>query len=92
MVLLLLLVNFVSGLRLELMYISPIEIIFFVLPVFPSRTNLKVYNTSVTPKMVQKVIMNLVLSKASGPDCIPSVVLMNCEPELSYTLAELLVP
>ena len=28
-------------------------------------------------------------SKASGPDCIPVVVLKNCEPELSYILAEL---
>ena len=59
------------------------------LPVFPSRTNLKLYNISVTPKMVKKVIMNLDLSKASGPDCIPVVVLKNCEPELSYILAEL---
>ena len=33
--------------------------------------------------------MNLNLSKASGPDCIPVVVLKNCEPELSYVLAEL---
>ena len=33
--------------------------------------------------------MNLDLSKASGPDCIPLVVLKNCEPELSYILAEL---
>ena len=33
--------------------------------------------------------MNLDLSKASGPDCIPVVVLKNCEPELSYILAEL---
>ena len=33
--------------------------------------------------------MNLHLSKASGPDCIPVVVLKNCEPELSYILAEL---
>ena len=33
--------------------------------------------------------MNLDLSKASGPDCIPAVVLKNCEPELSYILAEL---
>ena len=32
--------------------------------------------------------MNLDLSKASGPDCIPVVVLKNCEPELSYILAE----
>ena len=59
------------------------------LPVFPSRTNLKLHNISVTPKMVKKVIMNLDLSKASGPDCIPVVVLKNCEPELSHILAEL---
>ena len=39
--------------------------------------------------MVKKFIMNLDLSKASGPDCIPVVVLKNCEPELSYILAEL---
>ena len=39
--------------------------------------------------MVKKVIMNLDLSRASGPDCIPVVVLKNCEPELSYILAEL---
>ena len=57
--------------------------------VFPSRTNLKLHNISVTSKMVKKVIMNFDLSKASGPDCIPLVVLKNCEPELSYILAEL---
>ena len=39
--------------------------------------------------MAKKVIMDLDLSKASGPDCIPVVVLKNCEPELSYILAEL---
>ena len=59
------------------------------LPVFPSRTNLKLHNISITAKMVRKVVMNLDLSKASGPDCIPVVVLNNCEPELSYILAEL---
>ena len=59
------------------------------LPVFPSRTNLKLHNISVTPKMVKKVTTNLDLSKASGPDCIPVVVLKNCQPELSYILAEL---
>ena len=58
-------------------------------PVFPSRTNLKLYNISVTPKMVKKVIMNLDLSKASGTNCIPVVVLKNCEPELSDILAKL---
>ena len=59
------------------------------LPVFASRTNHKPHNISVTPKMVKKVIMNLDFSKASGPDCIPIVVLKNCGPELSYILAEL---
>ena len=59
------------------------------LPVFPSRTNLKLHSISVTLKMVRKVVMNLDLPKASGPDCIPVVVLKNCEPELSYILAEL---
>ena len=59
------------------------------LHVFPSRTNLKLHNISVTLKMVKKVITNLHLSKASCPDCIPVVVLKNCEPELSYILAEL---
>ena len=39
--------------------------------------------------MVKKVIANLDLLKASGPDCIPVVVLKNYEPELSYILAEL---
>ena len=50
--------------------------------VFPSRTNLKLHNISITPKMVEKVIMNFDSSKASGPDCIPVLVLKNCEPEL----------
>ena len=59
------------------------------LPIFASRTNLKLHNISVTSKMVKKVRMNLDFSKASGPDCIPVVVLKNCEPKLSYTLAEL---
>ena len=33
------------------------------LPVFPSRTNLKLHNISVTPKVIRKVVMNLDLSK-----------------------------
>ena len=56
------------------------------LPVFPSRTNLKLH-ISVTLKMVKKVITNLDLSEAPGLDCIPVVVLKNCEPKLSYILA-----
>ena len=34
--------------------------------------------------------MNPDLSKASGPDCIPVVVLRNWEPEICYIQAELL--
>ena len=42
-----------------------------------------------TSKMDKKFITNLDSSKALGPDCIPVVVLKNCEPEISYILAEL---
>ena len=59
------------------------------LPACPSRTNLKLHNISITHKMVKKAIKNLDSSKASGPDCIPVVVLRNCKPELSFILAEL---
>ena len=59
------------------------------LPVFPSRTNLKLHSISVTPKMVKKGITNPDSSKASGPDCILVVVLKNCESELLYILTEL---
>ena len=38
---------------------------------------------------VKKFITNLDLSKGSGPDCIPVVVLKKCEPELSYIPAKL---
>ena len=59
------------------------------LPVFPSRTNLKLHNISITPKMIKKVITNLDSSKASRPDCISVMVLKNCKPELSYIIAKL---
>ena len=60
------------------------------LPVFPSKTNQKLNNISVTPKMVKKARMNFDLLKVSGPDCIPVVVLKKCEPERSYIPAKLL--
>ena len=40
--------------------------------------------------MARKVVINLDLSNASGPDFIPVVVLKTCESELSYILAKLL--
>ena len=55
------------------------------LPVFASRTNLKL------PKIVKKVITKFHSLKVSHPDCIPVVVLKNCGPELSYTLAEFII-
>ena len=58
-------------------------------PVFPSRNGLKLLSISIAPKIVKKVITSFDSSKASGPDCIPVVFLKNCEPELSYILAEL---
>ena len=62
-----------------------------IVPVFPSRTNLKLHNISITPKTVKKIITNLDSSKASGPDCIPVVNLKNFVPELSYILAKLFI-
>ena len=52
------------------------------LPVFLSRTNLKLH-ISVTLKKVKKIITILDMSELSCPDSIPAVVLNNCEPELS---------
>ena len=49
----------------------------------------KLHNISVAPNMVKKATTNLDLSKTSGPDFVPMVVLKNCEPKLSYILAEL---
>ena len=49
------------------------------LPVFPSRTNLKLNKISVTLKMVKEVITNLDLSKQSSADFILVVVLKNWE-------------
>ena len=48
------------------------------LPDFLSRTNLKLHNIYVIPKMVNKVIMNLNSSRASSPEFIPVMVLKNC--------------
>ena len=48
------------------------------LPSFPPRTNLKLHDIYVTPKMVKKLITNLYSSKAPGLDCILVVVLWNC--------------
>ena len=59
------------------------------LPAFPSKTNMQLHYISLIPKLVKKLTTNHDLSKASGPDCIPALLLKKCEPELSYILAEL---
>ena len=48
------------------------------LPFFPSRTNLRLHNVFITPKIVKKVITNRDSSKVPGPDCTHLVVLKNC--------------
>ena len=53
----------------------------FLIPGLSSRTNLKVHPILVTPKLVKKVMIDLVSSKASGPDFIPVVLLKNCQRE-----------
>ena len=58
---------------------------------FRSKANLKLNNISIILTMVKNAITNLDSSKVSGPDCIPVVVLKNCEPELPYILAEICV-
>ena len=68
---------------------SNLDYLYTSLSVAPSRTNMKLHNISITPKMVKKVITNLDSSNSSDPDCILVVILKNCEPELSYILAEL---
>ena len=55
------------------------------LSAFSFRTNLKLQNNSVTPKIVKKVIMKQDSSKAFGIDCMGP---KNCEPELSYLLQD----
>ena len=57
---------------------------------FSSKSKMKLH-ISLTPKLVKKVKNNLDLSKACGPDCIPVVILKNCEPQLSYVLADLFI-
>ena len=55
------------------------------LPVYPSRTTLKLHNTSVTFKYMKKVLADLDLAKVClVPDIITVVVLKNCEPESPY--------
>ena len=59
------------------------------LPAFPSMTDLKLHNSYVIPKLVNKVKVNLNLSNVSGPDCIPVVAVKGFVPELTYVLAGL---
>ena len=58
------------------------------LPAVPFKTNLKLHKIHVSPKLVKKIITDLDSSKASGPHCIPVVVLRNFDPEILYMLAE----
>ena len=69
-------------------FVRTLILVTISLAVFSSKTNLKLHNYCVTPKMIKKVIPNFDLSKTSGPSCIPLVILKNWEHELSYILPE----
>ena len=56
---------------------------------FPSRSNLKLHNISVTSIIVEKFITNLNSSKPPGPDYVTVKVLKNCNPEHLYILVEM---
>ena len=56
---------------------------------FPARTYLNLHNIFLTPKLFRKIKTSLYLSKTSGPNCFTVVVLMECECDISYVLAEL---
>ena len=59
------------------------------LPIFLSRTNLRLYSICVTPMLGKKVVIDLVSSGESGPDFIPVMVLNKYESGLSQILADL---
>ena len=57
------------------------QVSLFLHCLFPSRTNLKLHNISVTPKMVKKVITNLDFPKASTPELINNCLKESCFPD-----------
>ena len=62
---------------------------FHDLPEFPLRSEHLLRDLQITPKFVARVISRLDPSTASGPDCIPVIVLQKCSPELSSILSKL---
>lgn len=57
-----------------------------------TRTNLRLYDLQVTPKLIKKVKTNLDLPKVPGYHCIPVVIPKKNEPEISYTVNDSLSP
>ena len=68
---------------------STLDDSFHSLPDFPSRSDQGISSLRITSRMVANAILNLDVSKATGPDNIPSIVLQRCSPELSPVLAKL---
>ena len=62
------------------------------LPGFSYRTNMKLHNIHVTPKLFKKVITKIDLSKVSGHDCIPVVVSEKCQKESCFQKVSSVVP
>ena len=53
-------------------------------PLFNNPEVLSSASITVTKKLVIKIITNLDTPNVFGPNCIPVVILKNCEPEPSY--------
>ena len=58
-------------------------------PDFPSRTEQKILSMRITVRIFASAICELDVAKTNGPDCIPSIVLKMCSPQLSPLLAKL---
>ena len=58
-------------------------------PLFNNPEVLSSASITVIKKLVKKIITNLDSSNVCSPNCIPAVILKNCEPEPSYKPAEL---
>ena len=59
------------------------------LPDFSLRTEQEIFSMRITARMVANAISEFDVANATGPDCIPSIVLKMCSPELSPVFAKL---
>ena len=59
------------------------------LPDFSTRIEQEIFYMRISVIMVENTICEVDVAKATGPDCIPSIILKMCSPELFPVLAKL---